>query len=245
VDFRSDHRRRAPMEPSLTSADAFITALAGKHRVVLLGGMAIISHGLSRKTKDVDIWLEPMNSVAAWAAALNECLDAFSGVYLWSLADRRVLQPQELADEIEENGVLRVSGFDRDVDVFRRPNELGIESFEDVWGRSVKELEGGVRLPDPLDLHISKANTGREHDWNDQLFLESLVKARFKERLPLCDLAEATSMLDRFLDPEALQHARTNPNPEVRALALKYLRDFEAEGDPYSRDILAAGGWEA
>ncbi|HCN30766.1 MAG TPA: hypothetical protein DIT64_19000 [Verrucomicrobiales bacterium] len=232
------------MEPSLISADTFIHALSAKHRVVLLGGMAIISHGLSRKTKDVDIWLDPMNTAAAWAAALKECLDVFSGVYLWSLADRCVLAHEDVAGEIEENGVLRVSGFDRDIDVFRRPNELGIESFEEVWQRSVKVLEGGVRLPDPLDLHISKANTGREHDWQDQLFLESLVKARFKERLPVCDLAEATTMLDRFLDPECLQYARTNPHPEVRALALKYLREFEAEGDPYSRDILAAGGWE-
>jgi hypothetical protein len=56
-------------------------------------------------------------------------------------------------------------------------------------------------------------------------------------------LAEAKSMTDRFLDPEALQYAKDNPDPEVRALALKYLREFEAEGDPYSRDILAAGGW--
>jgi hypothetical protein len=47
-------------------------------------------------------------------------------------------------------------------------------------------------------------------------------------------------MLDRFLDPEVLQYARTNPHPEVRALARKYLHEFEAEGDPYSRDILAA-----
>jgi hypothetical protein len=70
---------------------------------------------------------------------------------------------------------LRHSGFDRDIDVFRRPNELGVESFEEVWVRAVRVLEGGVRLPDPLDLHISKANTGREHDWKDQLFLETLV----------------------------------------------------------------------
>jgi len=62
---------------------------------------------------------------------------------------------------------------------------------------------------------------------------KSLVKARFKERLPICDLQEATMML-----------APTNPHPEVRSLALKYLREFESEGDPCSRDILAAGGWE-
>ena len=186
MDLGSNHRRHAPMEPPLTSAEAFTHALAARHRVVLLGGMAIISHGLNRKTKDVDIWLEPLPAAAEWAAVLNECLSSFSEVYPWSLAERRVLMPDEVAEEIEDAGLVRVGGFDRDIDVFRRPNELGIESFEEVWERSVKVLEGGIRLPDPLDLHISKANTGREHDWKDQLFLESLVKARFKERLPVC-----------------------------------------------------------
>jgi len=232
------------MEPSLTSADSFIHALATRHRVILLGGMAIITHGLSRKTKDVDIWLEPMTNSKAWAEALIQCAMDFPDCYLWSLADRKVLTPGELPEEIEDCGVLRVSGLDRDIDVFRNPNELGAESFEEVWERSVKVLDGGVRLPDPVDLHISKANTGREHDWKDQIFLESLIKARLKERLPVCDLAEATTLLDRFLDPEALQYAKTNPHPEVRSLVLGYLREFEAEGDPYSRDILAAGGWE-
>lgn len=91
----------------------------------------------------------------------------------------------------------------------------------------MRELEGGIRLPDPLDLHISKADTGREHDLMDQLFLESIVKTRFEERLPVCDLAEARSLTDRFLDPG------------VSALVLSYPREFKAEGDPYSRDRFA------
>jgi hypothetical protein len=227
------------MEAPLAT-DQFIHALAAQHRVVLIGGMAIISHGLSRRTKDVDIWLDPMNSSAEWADRLLRVAAAFPAARFWSLACRRDLQPDELAGEIADFGVIRITGFDRDIDVFRRPNELGEESFDEVWTRAVRVLEGGVRLPDPLDLHISKADTGREHDLKDQLFLESLVKTRFRERLPVCDLTEATGMLDRFLDPEVLQYARTNPHPEVRALARKYLHEFEAEGDPYSRDILAA-----
>ena len=47
------------------SAELLISALATKHRVLMLGGMAVISYGLDRKTKDVDVWLEPM------AGALN------------------------------------------------------------------------------------------------------------------------------------------------------------------------------
>ena len=101
MDLGSNHRRHAPMEPPLTSAEAFTHALAARHRVVLLGGMAIISHGLNRKTKDVDIWLEPLPAAAEWAAVLNECLSSFSEVYPWSLAERRVLMPDEVAEEIE------------------------------------------------------------------------------------------------------------------------------------------------
>lgn len=58
----------------------------------------------------------------------------------------------------------------------------------------------------------------------------------------MCDAAEARSLLDRFLDPEVLRFALDNPHAEVRDFALESLREFEAEGDPYSRDILAEWG---
>lgn len=226
------------------STDDFTSELARRHRVLLLGGMAIIAHGLSRPTRDSDIWLEPFSSVDEWVVNCLQVVDSFRGSFVWSLAERRRLDHiDEVVADISDYGVIRISGLDLPLDIFRKPNELELDEFNAVWV-AASPLKSGVRLPHEMDLYRTKANTGREHDWKDQLFLESLVKARFKERLPVCDLAEATSMLDRFLDPEALQHARTNPNPEVRALALKYLREFEAEGDPYSRDILAAGGWE-
>lgn len=227
------------------STDDFTRELASRHRVLLLGGMAIIAHGLSRPTKDSDIWLEPFGSVAEWTEKCLAVVKKFPGSYVSSLAERRRLETfDEVLADISAYDVIRIGGLDLPLDIFRKPNELEMDEFEAVWA-AASRLNSGLRLPHEADLYRTKANTGREHDWKDQLFLESLVKARFKERLPVCDLAEATAMLDRFLDPEALQHARTNPHPEVRALALKYLREFEAEGDPYSRDILAAGGWEA
>ncbi len=222
------------------SADDFIKTLAAKHRVLLLGGMAVIAHGLSRPTKDSDIWLDPLDSPDEWAAELAAAISNFPDVYLWSLAERRKLESQELAGEIQDLGVVRIGGLSLPLDVFRKPNELELDEFDAVWSGASRELAGGVRLPHEMDLYRTKANTGRDHDWKDQLFLESLVKTRFRERLPVCDLAEAAGMLDRFLDPEVLQYAQANPHPEVRELCLKYLREFEAEGDPYSRDILAA-----
>ena len=41
-------------------AQEAVAFLAGKRRTVLLGGMAVILHGLSRNTKDYDIWLDPL-----------------------------------------------------------------------------------------------------------------------------------------------------------------------------------------
>ena len=39
------------------TAQEAVVFLANRRRVVLLGGMAVILHGLSRSTKDYDIWL--------------------------------------------------------------------------------------------------------------------------------------------------------------------------------------------
>lgn len=221
------------------SADIFVTQLAQHHRVLMLGGMAVIAHGFSRKTKDVDVWLEPTESAATWAAALSAATPAFATARFWSLAQKRDLSAQEIAGEASDFGVVRVSGFDRDIDVFRRPNELELEDFEEVWAVA-KPMEDGTRLPTEPHLLVTKANTGREHDFQDQLFLEGRVKARYRERLPVCDAAEARGLMERFLDPEVLAFALENPDAEVRAMALAHLREFEAEGDPYSRDILAA-----
>lgn len=224
------------------SSDVFVAQLAQQRRVLLLGGVAVIAHGLSRKTKDVDIWLEPMDAPASWAAALSAAVVVFATASFWSLARRRVLTAAELAADAVEFGVVRISGFDRDIDVFRRPNELEEEDFETVWS-TAKPMEDGTRLPSEMHLCVTKANTGREHDWQDQLFLEGRVKKRYRERLPVCDAAEARALLERFLDPEVLGSALDNPDAAVRDMALTHLREFEAEGDPYSRDILAA--WRA
>ena len=163
--------------------DDFVRELARRHRVLMLGGMAVIAHGFSRPTKDSDVWLEPFDSEEKWAASLQEAMTAFPGLQVWSLARRCVLPLQEIAADAQQFGVVRVNGLTLPLDVFRRPNELEIENFEDIWFRA-KPLKEGARLPDEIDLYRTKLNTGREQDWKDQNFLESLVKKRFRARLP-------------------------------------------------------------
>jgi hypothetical protein len=219
--------------------NVFISELARRYRVILLGGMAVIAHGLSRHTKDFDVWLEPFASPEEWAAHLKEVYEKIPGAQLWSLARRCIITPEEAADEVAEFGVLRVQGFGLPVDVFRKPNETELEAFEGVWAAATS-MDDGVRLPDVIDLYLTKVGTGRAHDWDDQAFLEAKAKTRLRERLPVCDVPEATDLMNRYLDPEVLGFALENPSAEVRELVLKYLHEFEAEGDPYSRDILAA-----
>ena len=216
----------------------FVRRLAATYRVLLLGGMAVIAHGRARHTKDFDLWLEPFASADEWAGKLIFILREFPEAYVWSLAQRRRLDHNAISAEIEEFDVLRVGGFDLPVDVFRRPNEFQEAEFEKVWSEASK-MDDGLGLTSELHLYVSKINTGRERDEDDITFLEGLVKDRFAKRLPVCNLSEAQYMLERYTDPALLLHAKVNPSKDVRDLALKHLREFAAEGDPYSRDILA------
>lgn len=40
-------------------AKAVVDSLANRRNTLLMGGMAVILHGLSRTTKDIDIWVDP------------------------------------------------------------------------------------------------------------------------------------------------------------------------------------------
>jgi hypothetical protein len=200
--------------------------------------MAVIAHGLTRQTKDFDLWTDPLADATAWATGLSEVCNLFPEARLWSLANRCILSPRDVAEEVEDFGVLRVDGLGLPIDVFRKPNGLELEDFERVWSTS-QVLRDGVRLPQEMDLHATKAETNREHDWKDQSFLEGKIKARFRERMPVCEAPEAISMMESYADPEVLVFALESPHAGVREYALKILAEFEADGDPYSRDILA------
>jgi hypothetical protein len=68
----------------MTSQEA-VAFLASKRRTVLLGGLAVILHGLSRNTKDYDIWLDPLPDVQSWGAPIQQLLTRES-----SLQARRI-----------------------------------------------------------------------------------------------------------------------------------------------------------
>ena len=71
------------------SANLFVRELARRHRVMLLGGLAVIAHGLERKTKDVDIWLEPLADAPAWVGVIKAVLEELQTGRFWSLQRRK------------------------------------------------------------------------------------------------------------------------------------------------------------
>lgn len=216
----------------------FLARAATRQRAVLLGGLAVIAHGYSRPTKDGDAWLEPLESPEAWAAALCATLAEFSGLRLWSLAERRDLRLDELAAAIASDGVIRVCGLSADLDLFRKPNILECEDFDAIWEHA-ESWADGVRVMDAVDLILTKENTGREQDMQDIGFLEGKIHTDFGARLAGASLEEARALFARYADHVVCERALANPDAAVRSLARRVLDELAAQGDWFSRDVLA------
>ena len=67
------------------TVQSFIDQLTLNHRVVVLGGVAVIAHGYSRHTQDADIWLDPMSSAEEWADAVLSVCTKFKGATIHRL----------------------------------------------------------------------------------------------------------------------------------------------------------------
>jgi hypothetical protein len=215
----------------------FIDRLTESHRVVVLGGLAVIAHGYSRHTHDADVWLDPMESPEAWANALENVRKEFPDATVHRLPGWTEISHEEIAAAVDETGMVRVLGLSCPLDVFRRPNEYHELGFGEVVGRARKSVDG-TYLPSPLDLIQSKLDTGRDKDIIDIQHLESLVREEYKQRLPTANLDEAREMLERFSEWQVLLAALENPQEDVRDLARTHLREFAAAGDPFSQAIL-------
>ena len=139
-----------------------------------------------------------------------------------------------LAEAVKETGMIRILGLDWPLGVFRRPNEFEEADFDGVCQRARFRADGTL-LPHPTDLIQTKIDTGRDKDRINIFYLESVIRAEYRARLPQATAAEARDMLERFSDWEVLTVALGHPAAEVRELALAHLREFAAEGDPFSR----------
>ena len=220
-----------------TDSDRLIHEIAASRRVLALGGLAVISHGLGRNTHDADIWVEPMESPEIWASVVGPLVYSTPSAKPVAIAVWVPIPEKNLAEVIARDGVFRINGLDRPIDIFRKPNELPIEEFESAWVRA-KPLHDGTRLPDEIDLLMTKQLTGRDKDLMDIAFLENKAEKRYLAELPATTEERAVEMLERFLTPKVAEAALAHPSETVRQRAMSFLRELAAEGDPFAADIL-------
>lgn len=215
----------------------FVDGLIANHRVVVIGDLAVMAYGFPQHAQDADVWLEPLGSPAEWAAVVEGVCGKIRSTTIHRLPGWTEVAGPALADAVEETGMVRILGLSSPLDIFRRPNEFGESEFDEVVARAHRSADGTL-LPDPVDLIQSKLDTGRDKDRFDIQHLESVIRADYKQRLPTATPAVAAALLGRYSDWEVLRAALENPAPEVRELALSHLREFAAEGDPFSQAVL-------
>lgn len=218
-------------------ADDLVRRLAADHRVVILEGVAVITHGLSRNTQDLDVWLDPMESPDVWCAVVLSALAGFPEIALIEMGSFSPVEKVNFPELIEQDGLVRISGLDRPLDIFRRPNEMEVSGFEEVWNRATPQADG-TRLPDVVDLLVTKQDTGRARDTYDIQFLEGKAEEIYLARLPHAQADEALDMLARFLNPKVADAASRHSDARVREAGVKFLRELAEAGDPFARDFL-------
>lgn len=211
--------------------------LATRHRVLMLGGLAVISHGHSRPTFDADIWLDSTLTPGDWANAVIDILSSSLDLRIVAIGTWSEIPLPRLAELIQRDGVIRVMGASQPLDIFRDPNELDISEFDDVWNRAT-ESDDGTRVPDVIDLLVTKQATGRDKDTQDIAFLEAKAEREYLAKLPTASAEQASSMLARFLTPKVAEAGLHHPEESVRQLSLGYLKELAEEGDPFAREIL-------
>lgn len=219
------------------TAAELTASLARRHRVIMLGGLAVISHGHSRSTYDSDVWLDPSLPVSVWCAAVQEMIALSPQAEVVCIGSWRTVGPGEFPAIVMRDKVVRVTGLNQPLDIFREPNQLEVDSFDEVWARA-KPLDDGTRLPDAIDLLVTKQLTGRDKDLDDITFLERKAEADYFSRLPTASRAEACLMLARFLTPRVAEQAMDHADPGVQDLGRGFLKELAAEGDPFAAEIL-------
>lgn len=222
---------------SKQTAAELTSQLARGHRVLMLGGLAVVGHGLSRSTFDSDVWLDPDLPLGDWCHAVCRITVGQSHLQIVSIGNWQNISVKDFPEVISRDGVVRIVGANQPLDIFRKPNQLDPAEFNEVWSRS-QILDDGTRLPDPIDLLVSKQETGRDKDQTDIIFLEGKIQADYLARLPRASRDEAVQMLGRFLTPRVAEAALAHSDQAVRDLGLRFLRELSQEGDPFAAEIL-------
>jgi len=222
-----------------TQVNDFLRLLARERRLLLLGGLAVIAHGLSRGTKDADVWMEPGDSPDEWLASILRTVDAQSTpLSIHCLPDWQILDGNALIEAIADTGLIRINGLSVPLDIFRKPNGYETEQFDSIW-ENASQLNSDIRLPRAADLLSTKEFTGRDRDSGDWAFL--IAKSRNEQGQALASaktVDQAHKILSDYFDYEVCRQGLNNPDADVKNMILAELRKLADEGDPFAKELL-------
>ncbi len=138
-----------------------------EHQVkyVLVGGVAVIIHGMERLTRDIDLFIQNTHlNIQNLQRALNSLYndDSINEITF---------------SELEKYPVIRY-GTPEDfyIDIITRLGEA--IAFEEIKYEIIEYQGIGVKIASPESLYLMKKNTYREKDKLDILFLQELIYAR-------------------------------------------------------------------
>jgi predicted nucleotidyltransferase len=138
-----------------------------EHQVkyVLVGGVAVIIHGMERLTRDIDLFVQnTTRNIQNLQRALNSLYndDSINEITV---------------SELEKYAVIRY-GTPEDfyIDIITRLGEA--IAFEEIKYEIIEYQGIGVKIASPESLYLMKKNTYREKDKLDILFLQELIYAR-------------------------------------------------------------------
>ncbi len=155
--MEADSPPRPPQETDLVGLCAALNKQGARY--VVVGGMAVIHHGLLRATEDIDLLLERSRENQAKALAALEIL-----------SDKAVREIKET--DLDQYTVVRVAD---EIVVDLMLSACGV-TYEDAVDQIEFRTIAGVTIPFPsAQLLLRMKQTYRDKDVMDRKFLESKV----------------------------------------------------------------------
>ncbi len=119
------------------------------------------------------------------------------------------------------------------------PDKPRIPDNSEPW------LPGGVRsvadalwISDRIKETAEQWGLNKPQECMDRAEAFPDIEEDYLARLPQASKDEALQMLGRFLTPRVAETALAHPDPAVRDLGLRFLRELAQEGDPFAAEIL-------
>lgn len=145
-----------------TPTDRFLRQLTQRHRVVVVGGLAVIAHGFDRLTYAGDVWLDPVASSDKWASALQSERDEFEGLTLHRLPGWVAVAGESLSEAVEETDLVRIIRLECPLDdFFPEVRELAMCTSANSQQRAIHFLKRSSKAANYLESHPTADSAAR------------------------------------------------------------------------------------